>query len=140
MQATMNPSPLDQCLRISAAHAHIALVLDDALGTFHGLSYADFRLLHQLAQAPDQRLPLVELAPRLGLGPSAALRQILPLEKTGLVERDVHADNKHQRDVHLRAAGRQIVSGAIETAQSLCEQLAPAIAIDKVVFGSDRPD
>ncbi len=140
----MKPAPqsstLDQCLRISAAHARLQLALDEELGTFHGLSYADFLLLHQLAGAQGQRLPMAELAPELGLRQSALLRQILPLEKTGLVARDGLAGQGGSRDVQLRSAGRQVVSNASETAQALCEHLAPSLGVVVAAADLDRMD
>lgn len=125
----MRVSPLELCLRISAAHARLQLALDEELGTHHGLSYADFVLLHRLAGAQDHRLSIGELAPELGLRASALLRQILPLEKTGLVERETAVDSKGKRHVHLRAAGRQVVANAIDTAQALCHGLTPSAAL-----------
>lgn len=118
-------SSFEQCLRISAAHSRIQLALDEELGTFHGLSYADFMLLHRLADAPQQQLPLVELAPQLGVRPSAMVRQILPLEKIGLLARDTPANGQGRRQVRLRPAGRQVLAGATETARALCGQLGP---------------
>lgn len=141
----MNPEPpnlpMDQCLRISAAHARLQLVLDEELGTHHGLSYADFLLLHRLASAPEQRLPMAELAPALGLRPSALLRQILPLEKTGLLGRDAETMQRGRRDVVLRAASRQIVTNAFDTAQSVCKRLAPLLGIVPAAGAAalDRP-
>ena len=135
MKPATNLSALDQCLRISAAHARLQLALDEELGIHHGLSYADFLLLHRLAGAQDHRLSMGELAPELGLRASALLLQILPLEKIGLVEREAPLDKKGRRHVHLRAAGRQVVSNAIETAQALCLALAPSVAVTIAAAG-----
>ena len=65
-------------------------------------------------------------------------RQILPLEKTGLVERAVQGEPQRRRHVQLRAPGRQAVSGAIETAQSLCEPLVPSMVIGMVAADPHR--
>lgn len=129
---TTNPF-FAQCLHASALHARIQLALDDDLGSFHGLSYADFRLLRQLADAPGQQLALADLVPCLGLPLSAVLRQVLPLEKTGLLARDPAPDAAGARRVRLRPAARQLLAQATETAQARCAQLcepdAPADAL-----------
>ena len=122
---TTTTSSFEQCLRISAAHSRIQLALDEELGSFHGLSYADFMLLRRLADAPQHQLPLVELAPQLGVQPSAMVRQILPLEKIGLLTRDAPANGQGRCQVRLRPAGRQVLAGATETAQAMCGQLGP---------------
>jgi DNA-binding MarR family transcriptional regulator len=125
MHTTTAMSAFDQCLNISAAHARIQHVLDDALGTFHGLSYADFMLLHRLADAPHDSMTMVDLAPHLGLRPSAVVRQVLPLEKIGLVLRGPQSGAPGRRQVTLRPAGRQALAAATETARALCQQLGP---------------
>lgn len=122
---TTTSSAFDQCLHISAAHARIQLALDEELGTFHGLSYADFLLLHRLSDAPQQQLPMTELAPHLGVRPSAVVRQVLPLEKIGLLERAAQPDARGRRQVRLRPAGRQVLAGATESALAMCHQLGP---------------
>lgn len=122
MTTTTPSSTLEQCLHISAAHARIQLALDEELGTFHGLSYIDFLLLHRLADAPQQQLAMVELAPHLGVRPSAVVRQILPLEKIGLLAREPQADARGRRLIRLRPAGRQVLAGATESAQAMCRQ------------------
>ncbi len=68
----MSAQALDLCLGINLIHARLQLVLDDALGTWHGIGHADFILLHALAQADGGRLPtaalLYQLAPSAAVG------------------------------------------------------------------------
>ncbi len=113
--------PIDRCLAISAAHARIQRVLDEELGTLHGLAYADFLLLTQLLHAPDHRLPTSALASPMGVRPSALVRQLLPLEKTGWLQRDTQADSRGRRHVQLRPAGRGQLLEATETVRWVCE-------------------
>ncbi len=111
----MNTRALDFCMQISLGHASLQLKLDDALGTWHGMGLDDFMLLRQLAQAPGGRLPLAELVRPLGLRPSAVMRQLVPLEKTGRIQREPG------RQVLLRPAGRAQLAEATETAAVICE-------------------
>lgn len=111
----MNTAALDFCMQVSHAHASLQLKLDDALGTWHGLGLEDFLLLRQLAQAPDGRLRVAALVRPLGLRPSAVMRKLLPLEKTGLLAREAGGQ------VLLRPAGRALVGEAAETAAAICE-------------------
>lgn len=111
----MNTQALDFCMQVSLGHASLRLKLDDALGTWHGMGLDDFRLLRQLAQAPGGRLPLADFVRPLGLRPSAVMRQLVLLEKTGHIQREPG----HQ--VLLRPAGRSQLAEATETAASICE-------------------
>jgi DNA-binding MarR family transcriptional regulator len=112
----MNTDALDDCLRISLAHASLMLKLDDVLGTFHGLSLNDFMLLRLLSQAEGGRLPLAGLVRPLGVRMSAVLRQLAPLEKTGYLQREP------ERMVALRPAGRVQVNEAAGSAGLVCSE------------------
>ncbi len=114
----------EQCLQISAMHARIQFELDDALGTHHGLSYADFLLLRQIDTAGERPVAMADLVPCLGVPLSSVLRRILPLEKTGLLQRQAPDGAQGQRTVRLLAAARQVLANANETAQAVCCRLA----------------
>jgi DNA-binding MarR family transcriptional regulator len=77
----------DFCLRLSRAATAMTRRFDSGLGSHHGISFADYQLLRQLARAPEGRLRRGELAERLGLTASGVTRSLLPLEKIGLVGR-----------------------------------------------------
>jgi DNA-binding MarR family transcriptional regulator len=112
----MNTDALDDCLQISLAHASLTLKLDEVLGTFHGLSLNDFILLRLLSQAEGGRLPLAGLMRPLGVRMSAVLRQLVPLEKTGYLQREPG------RMVALRPAGRAQVNEAAGSAGWVCSE------------------
>jgi DNA-binding MarR family transcriptional regulator len=111
-------------MQLGDLHARIQLALDDELGTAHGLSYADFRLLRHIAAAPGQGVALTDLVPCLGVPMSSVLRQILPMEKTGLLVRGARTGAAGGRTIGLRSAARPVLLAAIETAQYVCCQLA----------------
>ncbi|MDY0107765.1 MAG: AsnC family transcriptional regulator [Giesbergeria sp.] len=112
----MNAQALDLCLGVSLAHARLQLVLDDALGSLHGIGYADLVVLHALSQADGGRLPTAALAGPLGVPLSAVVRRIIPLEKTGHVARQPGF-------VALRPAGCAVLGEASATAGALCAGL-----------------
>jgi len=114
----MKTDSIDFCLRISAAHASLALKLDDELGTYHGLSLHDFMLLRLLSQAESGRLPLASLMRPLGATRTALTRQVMPLEKTGHVLRESSAAGA--REVVLRTSGRRVLNEALATAEQVC--------------------
>jgi MarR family transcriptional regulator, organic hydroperoxide resistance regulator len=110
----MKNEALDFCEQLLLAHGSLARKLDDELGTHHGLSMQDFLLLRLLVQSPEGCLPVAALTRPLGKQPSAVIRQLLPLEKTGLVQREPG------RGVVLRSAGRALVNEAALTAEHTC--------------------
>ena len=120
----MNPN-LDFCLALHRAHASLQLKLDDELGIHHGISFDDFALLNLLAQADGGRISIVEFVRPLGLPQSAVLRQLILLEKIGLVVRE---GANGDRQAVLRPAGRALVNAARETADSICTEAVESIA------------
>ena len=119
------------CDALLHAHGSLARKLDDELGTHHGLALQDFWLLRLLASAP-QGLPVVALARPLGKAPSAVVRQLLPLEKTGLVQR-MPGGGSGGKQVLLCASGRTLAGEAAVTADAICAQALrgqPAAALD----------
>ena len=113
------------CLALHRAHASLQLKLDDELGLHHGISFNDFALLNLLAEADGGRVSIVELVRPLGQPQSAVLRQLIVLEKIGLVEREgAHGF----RQAVLRPAGHALVNVARETAESTCTEAVESIA------------
>jgi DNA-binding MarR family transcriptional regulator len=108
---------LQACVDRHLEHAALVFLLDDELGTHHGLSWADFVLLTAL-DAAGGAAPAKELARTLCMRASHLLLRLLPLEKTGLVERAADGDGK--RRVTLRPQGRRLLQEARYTAANVC--------------------
>ncbi|MGV3572475.1 MAG: AsnC family transcriptional regulator [Ramlibacter sp.] len=111
----MNLAALDACLARERRRAAAAFVLDEELGTHHGLSWEDYVLLDALQAVPGG-LPLPQLAARLGVRSSRLLLRIRPMEKLGLVARGPAAG----RPVALCPGGRRLLHEARETAAAVC--------------------
>lgn len=128
---------LDFCLALHRAHASLRLKLDEALGTWHGIGFSDFALLDLLAQADGGRASIPELVRPTGQGQSAVLRQLIVLEKIGLVLRD---GRNGGRQVVLLPAGYAVAKAARTTAGSLCtdamESIVPTV-LDTVSAAMD---
>ena len=113
------------CLALHPAHASLQRKLDNELGLYHGISFNDFALLNVLAQADGGRASIPALVRPLGQPQSSVLRQLILLEKIGLVVREgAHGD----RQAVLRPAGRALVNAARETADSICTEAVESIA------------
>jgi DNA-binding MarR family transcriptional regulator len=116
---------LDFCLSLTRASAALGRRFDGRLGAYHGISFADLAILLQLSRAPDGRLRRVDLADQVGLTASAVTRALLPLEKIGLVSRKPDPHDARVGYATLTAAGRRLLEDAIESAESIAEEIAP---------------
>jgi DNA-binding MarR family transcriptional regulator len=74
----------------------------------------------------------VDLAERIGLTASGITRMLIPMEKIGLVERDVSAQDARVSFVMLAPGGKRLLTEAQERAEILAEELFPQESIKKI--------
>lgn len=99
--------------------ARVNLVLDEELGTHHGIGWNDFVLL-DLLEAAGGLMPATHVAARQGLTPARLLLQVLPLEKLGLVRRTIGRDGV--RELAIAAGGQRLWREAKATAEATLKQ------------------
>ena len=114
--------PLRLCLELAKAHARMVRRLDGRLGALHGLSFGDFAILRELNDAPQGRLRRVDLADHLGLTPAAVTRALIPLEKIGLVKREMDKNDARVGYASLTRAGERLLAEATESAEQVGEE------------------
>jgi DNA-binding MarR family transcriptional regulator len=111
---------LDILFDLALARTLIAREVDNPLSQ-HGISLADLAILRELRTAPGAKLRRSELAQRLGVTPSGIARQLGPLERIGLVDRESHDRDARLALVVLTPAGTRIVDEALQTAEYAAE-------------------
>lgn len=89
--------------------------LSGEFAAVHGISVNEFLLLLHLERSAANRLPRVDLAKRMHVSPSTITRMAAPMEKIGLVGREV--DERDARLVFVVAtnAGKERLSEALAT-------------------------
>ncbi len=90
-----------------------------------GVTPAQFRTLVVLSTRGDSRM--VELAERLGVGPSTALRSVDRLESAGLVQRAPAARDRREVMVSLTGAGRELVEQVTRRRRGAIEAIVTAM-------------
>jgi len=86
--------------------------LDRVLGAIRGISFAEYRMMRALSEAPNSWASRVDLAQMVGLTPSGVTRALRPMEKLGYV-----TTAKSKRDARLALtsltpAGQDLVNDA----------------------------
>lgn len=89
--------------------------LSGEFSAVHGISVNEFLLLLHLERSAANRLPRVDLARRMHVSASTITRMAAPMEKVGLIDREV--DERDARLVFVVAtnAGRAKLSEALST-------------------------
>src|SRR5687768_13984655 len=82
----------------------------------HGIGLSDLALLMELYESRDYQAQRSELADRLGVTTSGIARQVLPLERIGLVARSSDAADARRAHVVLTEAGARTVEEVVPDA------------------------
>ncbi|HEX3427197.1 MAG TPA: MarR family transcriptional regulator [Candidatus Limnocylindrales bacterium] len=130
-------------------HEKITKQLDAELRDAHDIGLSDYDVLVRLANAPDRRLTMSELARRAMLPPSSLTRVIDRLVERGLIARDrsasdsrvVHASLTNAGRARVRSAARTHLRGIREqfTSQLTDEQLGQVTTALQVITGPHEP-
>lgn len=116
-------SSLQLLMNLTKVQAIIARRLDGL--SAHGLAFGDLMILYLIHEAPQGKLRRIDLAERTGLTASGITRQLLPLEKIGLVARETNARDARVSMVILTVRGRTVLNEAIKTANATATEILP---------------
>lgn len=87
MQAKLTDGDLAAWISFLRAHHRVTTQLGAELERGHGMSLPYYEVLLHLAQAPDRRLRMTDLARSVLLSPSGLTRLVDRMERDGVVER-----------------------------------------------------
>jgi MarR family transcriptional regulator, organic hydroperoxide resistance regulator len=122
---TPDADRLSLTLRHHRQLARLVQRLDDELGLHHGLSWSDLLLLDALHDAGG-RMSARQGAVAMGRSPAGLLRQVLPMEKIGLVQRERKGGGATQ--LVLAPGGTRRLRDARDTARILLAEYAAQAA------------
>lgn len=91
----------------------------------HGLDFSDFMILSYLNEAPEQKLRRIDLAEKLGLTASGITRMLLPLEKLGIIERNLDDSDARARYATITKAGKNLLQDATASIEMKLEDIIP---------------
>ena len=128
-------SALHEFLAIRRAVALWENRADAELGAVHGLGLSELAALHQLAEAPQGRSRRVDLARALALTPSGVTRLLAPLERRGIVARELDGNDARATFAVLTKSGKSLVRDAAATATSIAETILGSLPkADRAAF------
>ena len=94
-------------------------------GGLGGLGFNEFMILYHLNLAPGGKLRRIDLAGKVGLTASGITRLLLPMEKIGLVSKQVNPKDARVSLVLLAPGGKMKLEEAIENAEMLAREIIP---------------
>jgi DNA-binding MarR family transcriptional regulator len=115
MATKLGPEEMRAWQALLHAHRGVNRKLDSELRRDHGISLADYDVLLRLANAPDGRLRMTELATRVLVSPSTLTRRVDGLVRDGLVERRRLEGDSRVMLALMTKAGRGLLRRAAVT-------------------------
>ena len=124
---------LRTALDLSRARALVVRDVDESLGSQHGLGLNDLAVLLELQAAPGGRMRRAELARRLAVTTSGVARQLQPLERIGVVDRESNPTDARLAIVVLTSAGDALATDAAATAETAAQRaLGRVWSVDEI--------
>lgn len=93
--------------------------------SIHGISFNEFMILYLLRHAAETKMRRVDLAGKVGVTASAVTRMLLPMEKIGLITREVNERDARVSYVVLSTVGSRILNDARKTANQVASEIIP---------------
>ena len=90
-----------------------------------GLGFGDLAVLYAISQARKGKIRRIDLAEQVGLTASGVTRLLIPLEKTGVIRREIHARDARVSFAIMTRPGRQLFEDSIKWMELKCEDLIP---------------
>lgn len=109
-------------LNLSKIQSVVTRRFDASLG---GIGFSEFMILFHLSQAPDEKMRRIDLAEKIGLTASGVTRMLVPMEKIGLVLREMTEHDARVRYVTMAPGGKQKLIEGLERAELICQDLIP---------------
>ena len=103
--------------------AVISKHLDNSLGAIHGIGLTEYMVLQHLMDAPNHALRRIDLAEALARTASGVTRMLMPMEKIGLVTKELNERDARVSLVKITGAGEELFKNASATLDSKSESL-----------------
>jgi DNA-binding MarR family transcriptional regulator len=98
----------------------------------YGLGFTDFVILYHLSQARGEKMRRIDLAGAIGITASGVTRMLAPMEKYGLVSREVNERDARVSYVVLTPGGKRLLEEATPSAEHIAEGIFPLSKIDEI--------
>ncbi|NEK84308.1 MarR family transcriptional regulator [Blastococcus saxobsidens] len=124
------PRPAETWLRIVQVHDRITRRVDSALHRHHDLSLTGFEALRRIAESPDGRASMGDVADAVGLSRPGVTSTISRLVEQGLVVRERGGADRRLLHARLTEAGRNRVEAAAGTHDEMVASLLGLLGDD----------
>jgi len=101
------PNELTFLFQFSKLHTKLVKNLDCLL-SYHGVSFTEYMIMHNLHEAPKRTMSRIQLAESVGITASGVTRLLAPMEKNRITERESNPRDARMSLVKLSKAGERL--------------------------------
>lgn len=113
-------SSIQFCFDIAKFQTKLSRRLDARLG---GIGFNELAILYHLNQADEQKMRRIDLAEEIGLTASGVTRLLLPMEKIGLIKKEINERDARVSYVKLAPGGKTKLEEGLERAEIFFEEI-----------------
>ncbi|PIR66245.1 MAG: MarR family transcriptional regulator [Parcubacteria group bacterium CG10_big_fil_rev_8_21_14_0_10_36_14] len=106
-------------------------------GGLDGLGFNEFVILFHTNLSHDKKIRRTDLAEKMGLTASGVTRILAPMEKIGLIKREVAPRDARVSYVAITASGGRNLAETLEKAELFSEEVFPPTKLKKLTGLSD---
>jgi DNA-binding MarR family transcriptional regulator len=106
-------------------------------GGLDGIGFNEFVILVHLEQVPGKKMRRIDLAEKMGLTASGVTRILAPMEKIGLIKREVAPRDARVSFVAITPSGHRNLTETLEKTETFFEEIFPPAKLKKATGLSD---
>ncbi len=101
-------------------------------GGLDGLGFNEFVILYYINESTDKKIRRIDLADKMGLTASGVTRILAPMEKIGLIKREIAPRDARVSFVTITPSGSRNLSETLEKTIPFFEEIFPHSKLKKI--------
>lgn len=102
--------------------------LDSSLGSVHGIGFTEYMILFHLSKSHNQAMRRIDLANNICLTASGITRLVSPMEKIGLVAKEINPRDARVSLVKITPAGEALFKDASLSVQQTTQRFLEVVS------------
>ena len=126
------PTDMSFIINMWSVNSLIYKKIDANLGSIHGIGFTEYMILFHLNNAHNQTMRRIDLANSIGLTASGVTRIVSPMEKIGVVQKELNQRDARVSLVKITPAGAVIFKDATLSIKQHSKRLLDDVSEDSL--------
>lgn len=131
------PKEMSFIMNMWSVNTIISKKLDASLGAVHGIGFTEYMILFHLNNSHNKAMRRVDLANNIGLTASGITRIVSPMEKIGLVMKELNPRDARVSLVKMTSAGEIVLSDSTLSIEQSTKRLLGGVSDNNLLHALD---